>query len=201
MYIHILSIYICTCVQIYTYFLIFQPPRSEVNRFLCLHPSCPKEKLIRDQRLQGFQGLSKQSHHKIDDEKNHLPCAGKSQDCREDSHLQRYLPKFHGKKKMRQNSSKAIYHIHRDLLFFNIFLHHSFKSPHRALQSANSTMHQTTTGRMTSLFRTHQLSAIHGSVIQWYTDAVDGRLFIRLSSFIHIYSTIYRLRYLVYPCV
>lgn len=56
MYIHILLIYICTCVQIYTYFLIFQPPRSEVNRFLCLHPSCPKEKLIRDQRLQGFQG-------------------------------------------------------------------------------------------------------------------------------------------------
>lgn len=40
-----------------------------------------------------------QNHHKIDDEKNHLPCAGKSQDCREDSHLQRYLPKFHGKKK------------------------------------------------------------------------------------------------------
>lgn len=214
MYIHILSIYICTCVQIYTYFLIFQPPRSEVNRFLCLHPSCPKEKLIRDQRLQGFQGQKNEfpflqfesqtelrTTTKLMMKKTICLVQEKAKTAEKIATCNGIYLSFTGKKKMRQNSSKAIYHIHRDLLFFNIFLHHSFKSPHRALQSANSTMHQTTTGRMTSLFRTHQLSAIHGSVIQWYTDAVDGRLFIRLSSFIHIYSTIYRLRYLVYPCV
>lgn len=95
------------------------------HRFKRADPSCPKEKLIRDQRLQGFQGLSKQSHHKIDDEKNHLPCAGKSQDCREDSHLQRYLPKgITGERKETHASKRDIRHnptyTESDIIF-NIF--------------------------------------------------------------------------------
>lgn len=229
LYIHI-HMHMCIYIYIYTIYIYIPISWSfnlqEVrNRFLPLaDPSCPKEKLIRDQRLQGFKVgkinspfcnfTIKQSHHEIDDE-NDLPCAGKSQDCREDSHLQRYLPKFTQKKKSKRDIRHTlkvtiIFHILQqgNIITFNIVICfsstsssiNSFKSPCRALQSANSTMHQTTTGRMTSVFWT-QLSAIHGSVIQWYTDTVDDRLFIRLSSFVHIYPTTYRLRYWVYPCV